>query len=155
VTYVFDSGPLIVLFRHYYQDRFPSLWHEFDSLIEQGEIISVREAARELDGQTDNLSEWVRRNGQFFPPPTVDELEFVREIFQIAHFQGLIRKQERLQGRPVADPFVIARAKVLDSCVVTNESFKPNASMIPNVCDHFGIPYLNLEGFMARENWKF
>lgn len=25
-VYVFDSGPLIDLFRHYYRDRFPSLW---------------------------------------------------------------------------------------------------------------------------------
>ena len=25
-AYVFDSGPLINLFRHYYRERFPSLW---------------------------------------------------------------------------------------------------------------------------------
>jgi len=33
----------------------------------------------------------------------------------------MIRKQERLKGKPVADPFVIARAKISGACVVTQE----------------------------------
>ena len=46
-------------------------------------------------------------------------------------------QQERLKGKPVADPFVIAKAK------------------IPNVCNHFGILCINLDGFMEKENWTF
>jgi hypothetical protein len=39
--------------------------------------------------------------------------------------------------------------------VVTQEKNTENAAKIPNVCDHFGIPCINLEDFMKKENWTF
>ena len=156
MTYVLDSGPLIIMFRHYYPERFPSLWQRFDAMVETGELVSVSEVAKELEGQEDRLSEWVDDNKAFFQKPTVPEMEFVARIFEVPHFQGLIRQQERLQGKPVADPFVIAKAARLgDGCVVSSERFKENAAKIPNVCDHFGVAHLDLETFMERENWTF
>lgn len=156
MNYVFDSGPLIWMFRYYYPDRFPSLWEEFDVLVSEQRIISVKEVARELDGQEDLLENWVKSNANVFHVPTSDELLLVGDIFRVSHFQGLIRKQARLQGIPVADPFVIAKASCTDSgCVVTTEKFKENASQVPNVCKYFDIPYMNLEEFMEEENWVF
>jgi len=38
---------------------------------------------------------------------------------------------------------------------VTTELFKDNAAGIPNVCEHFSIPHINLEGFMQQEGWVF
>ena len=156
MTYVLDSGPLINMFRHYYPDRFPSLWQRFDAMVGAEELVSVREVAKELDGQDDRLSEWVGNNGNFFHRPTVQEMAFVGRIFEVAHFQGLIRQQERLQGKPVADPFVIAKAAQLDDgCVVTTELWRENAPKVPNVCDHFGVRWLSLEAFMAEAGWTF
>ena len=144
MIYVFDSGPLIWMFRYYYPDRFPSLWEQFHELIAIQRIVSVKEVSRELDGQDDLLANWI------------NEMLFIGEIFQVSHFQGLIRKQERLQGKPVADPFVIAKANLIQNgCVVTTEKYKENASQIPNVCKHFNIPCINLEQFMEEEDWKF
>lgn len=144
------------MFNHYYPERFPSLWQRFDEMVEGGGLISVSEVAKELDGHEDRLSVWVGDNKDFFHKPSVDEMTFVGSIFAVPHFQGLIRQQERLQGKPVADPFVIAKAaRIDDGCVVTSEKFKKNAAKIPNVCDHFGVPYLDLEEFMATENWTF
>ncbi len=156
MIYVFDSGPLIWMFRYYYPDRFPSLWKQFDVLIASQRIISVKEVLRELDGQDDLLANWANDNKQIFQEPTQNEMIFIGRIFQIPHFQGLIRKQERLQGKPVADPFVIAKANAIqDGYVVTTEKYKENASQIPNVCRHFNIPCISLEQFMEKENWKF
>jgi len=67
----------------------------------------------------------------------------------------MIRKKERLKGMPVADPFVIARAKILNASVVTEEKHTENAAKIPNVCNHFNIPCIKLEGFMKEEKWVF
>ena len=68
----------------------------------------------------------------------------------------MIRRKERLKERPVADPFVIARAKCLENgCVVTTEKHKPNSAQIPNVCEYFGVDWTDLEGFMEREQWRF
>ena len=155
MIYVFDSSPLIVLFRHYYPERFPSLWEKFDSMISSQQIISVREVSNELEGQEDRLSAWTGNNKEFFCMPTTGELNFVAEIFRIQHFQALIRRKEQLAGKPVADPFVIAKAKVGWHCLVTQENFKENAAKIPNICNHFNIPYVDLETFMKNENWTF
>ena len=156
MIYVFDSSPLIDLFKHYYLARFPSLWESFDALVTEQRIISVREVRNELERQNDRLSNWVKDHRELFLTPTYDELNFVTEIFKATHFQALVRQKTITLGKPVADPFVIAEAWAMeDGCVVTQEVKKPNASKIPNVCEHFGIPCLNLEAFMENEQWRF
>lgn len=156
MNYVFDSGPLIWMFRYYYPDRFPSLWEQFDAMVLDQSIVSVKEVSRELDGQDDLLANWVKGNSDVFHTPTGAELELVSNIFAVPHFQGLIRKQERLQGKAVADPFVIAKAGCIENgCVITTEKYKKNAAQIPNVCEKFKIPVMNLEEFMEEEDWVF
>jgi hypothetical protein len=82
-------------------------------------------------------------------------LAFVAEIFSVPHFQQLVSEQQRLKGVPVADPFVIAMAKIRCGCVVTEEVKKPGAARIPNVCEHFGIACCNIEAFMEAKEWQF
>ena len=156
-VYVFDSGPLIDLFRHYYRERFPSLWQHFDGMVADGRITSTREVGNEIEGHGDKLAEWFEENRKnVFVTPISAELEVVRQIFGVRHFQAMIRKRQLLEGRPVADPFVIARAKCLNNgCVVTTEKHTPNAAKIPNVCEHFDVDWTDLEGFMEREQWRF
>lgn len=156
MKYVFDSDSLINLFRHYYPERFPTLWEKFDALVSGGKLVSVREVFNEIGSSGDSLGTWAKEQKNIlFLEPTIEELKFVGEIFRVRHFQAMIRRQERLKGKPVADPFVIARAKISGACVVTQEKKTENAARIPNVCDHFGIPCINLEGFMEKEKWVF
>jgi hypothetical protein len=88
-------------------------------------------------------------------PPTVEEGQFVVEIFGVPHFRSLVGELQRLKGRPVADPFVIASARVRGGSVVTEEANKPSAAKIPNVCEHFGIHWTNVEGFPNQVGWTF
>ena len=155
MIYVFDSDALVDLFNNYYPNRFPSLWKNFNKAVDDGMIISVREVYKEISDYGDQLSGWSKKNKKLFHEPTYEETVFITEIFKITHFQFLIRKKERLLGKPVADPFIIAKAKLDNGCVITQESEKPNAAKIPNVCKHFQIECTNLEGFMERENWVF
>ncbi len=156
MKYVFDSDSLINLFRHYYPERFPTLWEKFDALVSAGELISVREVFNEIGSGKDLLAFWAKeQKNVLFLESTPKELQFIGEIFQVRHFQAMIRKQERLKGKPVADPFVIARARISGAYVITQEKNTKNAARIPNVCKHFGIPCINLEGFMEKENWTF
>ncbi len=87
--------------------------------------------------------------------PTDEETAFIATIFQNRHFEYLLSKQAQLTGREVADPYVIAKAKILGGCVVTEEKFKENAAKIPNVCKEFEIPCVNLKTFMKNESWFF
>jgi predicted nucleic acid-binding protein len=156
--YVFDTNSLIVLFNHFYLDRFPSLWVRFDELIIAGEILSVREVYNEIiayGNQESRLVQWAKAHRDLFGQPSVEEMEFVAQIFSVAHFRALIRRKETLEGRPVADPFLIAKAKVENATLVTQEERRENAAKIPNVCEHFDVQYANLEGFMERQDWQF
>ncbi len=154
--YIFDSGPLIDLFTHYYPQRFPSLWKDFNELVRNGQLMSVREVSKELESHGDSLTKWTKKNKDLFTAPHIDELKIVVKIFEKKHFQQIVRKQEILKGKPVADPFVVARAKYLDAYVVTTEKFKgDNGVKLPNLCKYLDVKYINLEEFMDLEGWKF
>jgi len=154
--YVFDTSPLLVLFRSYYRKRFPTLWAQFDALVASGGILSTREVLRELeDGPVDAAREWATTNPSVFAAPTGAEGAFVAQIYAVPHFQANIEQQKILKGGRNADPFVIARADATNSAVVTLEQLKPNAAKIPNICEQFGVECLSLEEFMEREEWVF
>ncbi len=156
MTYVFDTSPLSTLFRNYYRSRFPSLWTRFDALVEDGRMLSTREVRREIeDSAIEALRDWCKEHAEVFTTPTAEEGEFVKRIFAVGHFQQVIEQKKLYKGGNNADPFVVAKAAVTNGTVVTLESNLPNASRIPNICDHFDVQWLNLEDFMETEGWEF
>lgn len=157
MIYVFDNSSLSNILNHYYQDRFPSFWEKFDTIVQNGSIISVREVHNELTGkfEDDKIERLKKQNDNFFRDLTPEELSFITQIYSVKHFQQNLDKKKILSGGFFADPFVIAKAWKEKGTVVTEEDNKPNAARIPNICDHFDIPCLKLEGFLTNENWKF
>ncbi len=156
MTYVFDTSPFSNLFRNFYQKRFPTLWQHFDELIENGSITSTREVAREIeDGPIESLRNWAVKYEHIFTTPTGEEAAFIAEIFSVRHFQQSIEEKKLLKGGKHADAFVIAKAKINKCAVVTREGYKPKSAKIPNICEHFNIDCLDLEGFMEAEQWQF
>lgn len=156
MIYVFDTSAFIVI-SHYYPERFPTFWDRFEKYTNDGKIYSVREVFNELNTQASkpHLAEWIKKHKSIFLIPGQDEMNFTSEIFKIPHFQYLVSKKQQLKGTPVADPFVIASAKMKSACIITEESKKENASRIPNICEHFNIECTNVEGFMEKEDWEF
>ncbi|HQS58731.1 MAG: hypothetical protein B7Y56_10870 [Gallionellales bacterium 35-53-114] len=156
MIYVFDTSSIRSL-QHFYPSVFKTIWDGLDTLIQQKTLISTREVWNELERQnvSADVLAWAKLNKQIFTTPTTAELQFVATIFQISHFQSLIGEQQRLKGTPVADPFVIACAKIKSATVVTEEQLKPNAAKIPNVCAHFNVPCIDLEIFMQHQGWAF
>ena len=154
--YVFDTSSFRELF-HFYPQRFPTLWQDFQALLENGDIISVKEVLREMSvgGSEHPDTKWANHHKHIFKEPSVDEARFLTEIFKVTHFQQSLDKKKILKGGPFADPFVIASAKINCATVVTQEKFKENGTKIPNICDRFGVPCVNLEKFMELEKWKF
>ena len=154
--YVLDTNVISNLHKNCYRKRFVSLWKEFDQLVTNGKIASTREAFHELhDGVPGADTEWAKANAELFATPDAKEGAFVARIYSVAHFQANIEKQKLFKGGRNADAFVIARASAIGGTVVTMERLKPNAVRIPNICQHFNIPFLDLEGFMESEGWEF
>lgn len=156
MIYVFDTSSFVDL-KYFYPSTFTTLWSNLDSMIASGTILSVSESYNELlnYNDVDYIQNWAKKNKSIFLKPTNAELQFVGKIFTVPHFQYLIGNQAMLKGTPVADPFVIASAKVKNGTVVTQEKHKPNAAKIPNVCQHFKIACINLEAFMSNQGWRF
>jgi hypothetical protein len=155
--YIFDTGPLIDLFEHYYPTRFPTLWQSFDALVSDGQLVSVREVLKEIEShyKEDRLKQWAKESQHIFEQPTAREVELVNNIFAVKHFRQMVEKKKLLKGGFVADPFVVARAWAMGGCVVSTEFKKENAAKIPNVCDRFEVDCTDLEGFMELEGWSF
>lgn len=156
MIYVLDTNVFIVL-THFYPSAFPSLWSKLDDLVEEGTILSVREVYNELKQSTDSdfVQDWIDRNKHIFAKPSNAELLAVQRILAVPHFQTIISTKAILRGTPVADPFVVAAAKVNNGTVVTQEKHKPNAAKIPNVCERFNVPHMDLQTFMTQQGWAF
>jgi hypothetical protein len=136
-------------------------------LCSKRKLISTREVFNELERQdvSAEVLKWAKDNkSDIYYAHCAANFKFVATIFQVKHFQSLIGVQQRLKGTPVADPFVIACAKISQGTVVTEEGWlrpsdkltpKPKAAKIPNVCAHFKVPCVDLEEFMQQQGWAF
>ncbi|AAF83307.1 DUF4411 family protein [Xylella fastidiosa] len=154
--YVLDTNVISNLHKNYYRKRFVSLWKAFDQLVADDKITSTLEVYRELhEGVLGADNEWAKVNKNLFTTPSAEECAFVTEIYSVPHFQNNIETQKFLKGGLNADAFITARAYAIKGTVVTMERLKPNSVKIPNICEHFKIPCLDLEGFMESEGWEF
>ena len=153
--YVIDTSVISALHRNYYRSRFPSLWERFDKMVVEGRFTSVRESLRELEDRGGESLEWAAAHSELFMTPDAKEGAFVASIYAVEHFQANFEKQKLLRGGRNADPFLIARAACIQGTVLTMEQFKANGAKIPNICEHFKVPCLDLQGFMEKEDWVF
>ena len=153
--YVFDSGAFIHLFKYYYTDTFKKLWENFEELVKNGKIISVMEVRRELEEHGDNLAEWVKNHKEIFFKPDQHEVDVVKHIYSNLNFEHNIKKQDKMQYCNEADPFVVAKAKVMGYKVVSTEVYKSGGAKVPNLCEYEGVEHLSIKDFMDNEHWEF
>jgi hypothetical protein len=154
--YVIDTNVFISL-GIYYPKRFPTIWERVNSLADSGNFVSVREVRRELETNcsSDHILNWVKQYRHIFHIPTNEECEIVLEIFQKPQYLGFVKRTNILKGMPVADPFIIAAAKIRKFCVVTQESYKSKGARIPTACEDFNIECINVEGLLEREKLEY
>ena len=164
MKYVFDTNVFSSILKNYYKSRFPSFWKIFNEYITDEKIISVKEVYNELQGHFDVTKDketyesewsWIKSNKGIFKEPTNEETSFVIQIVNNKKFKGQITRSQTLRGKPIADPLIIAKAKIISGCVVTTEKIKPNSIKIPNICEYYNIDCINFEKFMEREDWRF
>lgn len=154
--YIFDTNVFMAI-GNFYPSRFPTIWAKIDELAEKGVLMSVKEVRREIERNCpyDCIDEWVKKHHKLFLPPNEEESKVVAEIFKKEQYRNLVRREKMLKGIPVADPFIIAAAKVHKGCVVTQESLKPGGARIPTVCADLKVECIDLEKFLEREQLKY
>ena len=154
--YVFDTNVFHAL-TIITPKTFPTIWKRVDDLVHEGKLWSVREVRRELNNNcpSHHIEDWIKSHTRIFKRPTDKELHIVSEIFKRPQYLGLVKRQNLLKGLPVADPFIVASAKIHKAYVVTQEARVKNGARIPNVCIDFGVDCINLEQFFEKENIKY
>jgi hypothetical protein len=139
--------------RHYPPVNFPSLWADIESYIDDGSLIAPDEVLEELKRGGDALYDWVRTKSGFFVPHDEAVQNVVTAILANPEHAKLLYSQTA-PNIVVADPFVIAAAKVHSCAVISSETFQspsPNKTKIPNVCADLGIEHISLLEFIQRQ----
>jgi hypothetical protein len=151
VVYCIDSSSLINAWGDYYRPRnFPSFWANLERLITVGRCVTCEEVREELDSGSDELKEWVRKQGGFVVSYDHCQEQVVQDIMNT--FPNIINLKK---NRGWADPFVIALAKCRGYVVVTEEKLgEENAPRIPFVCRKLGVRPIDLSDLIAAEDWK-
>ena len=162
MKYVIDNNSISQIFKSLYFEFFPTFWSGFNSLVEASELLSTREVFNEIQRHNQVLQEvhnWIESSSfhrsHFFTIPTVVELNIVRGIFSINQFMSSISKKNYLKGYPSADPFIVAKAKVIEGTVITKEKYCENAAKIPNICEKLEVRCINLRTYFVEKKWKF
>ncbi len=155
--YVLDTSTLSQLFLSYYPDNFPSLWSNFNQLLNDSRIVSTREVLLELgEGhRAEKAHKWAMDHEYLFSEPTPEEARFVARILQQPRFQNILMGRKQKVRRRSADPFLIAHASRIRGTVVTEEAQRPENAGIYGICTHFEIPCFNLKQLMDKEGWVF
>lgn len=152
MKYVIDTNALRTFFRFYYRQVTPELYDNLDKMIKNNELISVKEVYNEMERQhqkdSDILKELKNIKHIFLEPTNEEEINIVQDIYKNINFRNNIKEKNILNGRPVADAFLVAKAKIENAVLITSEKFYPNAAKIPNMCEKYDVKYINYEQFL-------
>jgi len=153
MKYSIDTSALLDGWHRYYPpDIFPPLWAKLEALIRAGDLRATEEVLQELLRKDDEVAEWATKNRELFVPVDEEIQLALAEI--LGRFDRLVNTQ---RNRSMADPWVIALAKVHEATVVTGEVPSGNLSRpkIPDVCQELEIPCMNLLRLFREERWVF
>ena len=149
-AYLLDANVFIEAKNRYYGfDIVPAFWAWLDQKQQDGVIASVQPIYDELIQGDDALSEWAKtrkKSGWWLDVADADVQGSYRKIISWVmasrHFSQAVKDEFLAE----ADPWLIAKAMVIEASIVTLEGFDPNRRnkiTIPVVCRHFGVKCLD------------
>lgn len=147
--YVIDADVFITAARSYYAfDVAPAFWQGLVREASNGRLVSIDRVKVEIQRGKDDLVKWA--NDIFHPwfvATTEDDVvEAYREIIVWVQGRDRIFEYAKAAFASGADGWLIAYAHAKKCAVVTNEKFEASTRKkvkIPNVCEEFGISYIN------------
>lgn len=149
MNYLLDANTLIEAKNRYYHMKVcPGYW---DWLLLKGgenQLGSIVPVLDELKNGKDELTQWADDNDSLFAVISDDDTQAsYSEIAQHVAAQAPSMKPGALESfLGGADPWLIAKAHCTGATVVTHETMNPDARrrfLIPNVCEHFDVDWMN------------
>lgn len=152
-NYVFDANCFIEPWNKFYSyDFFDTYWDKFiKPHCDKEKILVQREIYDEILKKDDKLKKWFKECDISI---VETDVEITKEVAKINNKFPNLTKESK--GRSLADPFVIAIAKLRNATVVTMEhegtELKPK---IPYVCKKLGVKCIDLYQFIKKNKVKF
>lgn len=159
-----DASTFITMDKYYPPNLLNDLWVEFDTLFDQGKIISHSIVFDEITTKSkykDHLTKWIFTKRNYFKGISKVQIQYVPQI--IKKFPGLIDANSE---KDQADPWIIALAIEMDReqmglfqkkqiVFVVSEENKSSSIKIPTVAKHYGLRHLNLIELCQLLGWHF
>ena len=154
MIYSIDTSSLIGAWvRLYPPDVMPGFWKEMERLARTKAVFASIEVLNELKRKDDDVAKWAGQHKNMFVEPEKQVQDEMKMI--VSRFPGLSNLDT---GKSVADPWVIALAKVHHGVVVTEEEPSQNPGKkphIPDVCNLLEIECMNVLQFIRAQKWVF
>lgn len=161
MKHLLDANTLIEAKNRYYGMTIcPGYWSWLLLQNQAFEIASIVSVKDELTRGKDDLADWAKNNADLFHDISDDETQaaFGQVAAAIAEQGGRMKVgalEEFLGG---ADPWLIAKAMTTGASVVTHEVLNWDTKrkfIIPNVCEMFGVPYMNTFELLNKLEARF
>lgn len=146
MSFLVDTNIFVDAHRRYYGfDIVPSFWKFLDQQFASYDLVSIKPVLEELKAGNDALADWAKNRPLFFKE--IDDAT-IQAMIQIADWvEGQSYTQSAVdEFLSVADFYLVAFAAAHCHTVVTHEQPSPGAKkrvLIPNVCDAFGVRYVD------------
>lgn len=144
---------------HYDMDFCPAYWDWLDKQFAAGALGSVKSVYDEIANKGDELSAWVsKRTNQFDAVSDRDTQELMGVVATYVTTLPNMNAANVAKFLSGADPWLIARAMATGKTVVTYEVLAPANTTkvkIPNVCQYFGVPYIDTYQLLRELQAKF
>lgn len=157
--YLVDTNIFIQAKNLYYPFNFaPGFWDWLEQINGKNSIISIEPVYKETQLVDDEVSNWCKAHKNLFN--SIDN-----KVYQeISNIQKILVQHKTEQSkindfmRGIADPYLIAFAKVYDYTIVTQEKLPANNAIvtnkkvqIPPVCIEMGVKWINLFDLLKKE----
>lgn len=164
MNYLIDSNILIRSKNNEYPfDFFPGYWDFMNECFKSGSIFMHKKVYNEIKKGKDDLSRWVEDNKNNIA--IVDE-DSVEESLYLSLSEWAEDPSNDFTKNAIeafcrtdkADIWLCAKAKDKDFIIVTDETFERAARKsikIPNVCEAFGILYMDKFTFIRKMKAEF
>ena len=161
--FIIDSNSLITPYKLYYSfDLAPKFWNDIEQKIVDGSIVILDKVYDELLAGDDELSTWLSSIPDLSKLSHKDQSIVLAygEVLNYIQTSGLYTQNALIEwsGNRIADPWIIASAKIHAQTVVTfeassgviSEKSPSSKPKIPDICKHFNVGYTNLFDMMRK-----
>ena len=159
--YLVDSNTFISPYKQYYPfDLAPRFWKDVEGKIIDGSITILDKVYDELYTGGDDLSDWLSniKPCNIITHKNPDIISVYRDILTHIQTSGFYTPKALTEwsDNRIADPWLVACAKVNDFIVVTFEVSNINLNKqspsahakIPDICKEFGVTWMSLFNMM-------